>query len=135
MIPLHPLQNRKIAVLGLSRTGEAVVAAALAGGAAGVEVWDDSPDRLKATLSTFPAAQARNFAETGFDADHFALVMSPGIPLTHPSPHPAVSRAKAQSIPVVGDVELLWQACGQTNPFIGVTGTNGKSTATARGKI
>ena len=33
MIPLHHLQDRKIAVLGLSRTGEAVLAAALAGGA------------------------------------------------------------------------------------------------------
>jgi len=131
MIHLYHLQDRKIAVLGLSRTGEAVVAAALAGGAASVEVWDDNPDSLHATLAAFPAAQARSFAETGFDPDHHALVMSPGIPLTHPSPHPAVSRAKAQSIPVVGDVELLWQACGQTNPFIGLTGTNGKSTATA----
>ena len=42
--------------------------------------------------------------------------MSPGIPLTHPSPHPAVSRAKAQSIPVVGDVEL-----GQADSLAGVT--------------
>ena len=58
MIPLHHLQDRKIAVLGLSRTGEAVVAAALAGGAARVEVWDDNPDSLHATLAAFPAAQA-----------------------------------------------------------------------------
>jgi len=76
MIPLHHLQDRKIAVLGLSRTGEAVVAAALAGGAASVEVWDDNPESLRATLAAFPAAQARNFAETGFDPDHHALVLS-----------------------------------------------------------
>ena len=131
MIPLHCLEDRKIGVLGLSRTGEAAARAALAGGAAVVEVWDDRPETLQACLAALPDVRPRNFADAGFDTDHHALVLSPGVPLTHPSPHPAVSRAQAQNIPVIGDVELLWQARAQDHPFIGLTGTNGKSTATA----
>ncbi|MGB1146899.1 MAG: UDP-N-acetylmuramoyl-L-alanine--D-glutamate ligase, partial [Alphaproteobacteria bacterium] len=124
MIPLHHLKGQKIAVLGLSRTGQATAEAALAGGAA-VDVWDDNPD------NPTPAGATRlNFPEEGFDG-HDLLVMSPGIPLTHPQPHNAVLLAKAASIPVVGDIELLWREKGQQHPFIGITGTNGKSTTTA----
>lgn len=124
MIPLTHLTGQKIAVLGLSRTGQATARAALAGGAQ-VDVWDDNPDN-----PTPEGATRLNFPEQGFD-DHAALVMSPGIPLTHPRPHNAVLLAKARSIPVIGDIELLWRERQNQNPFIGITGTNGKSTSTA----
>ncbi|MDG1414391.1 MAG: Mur ligase family protein, partial [Alphaproteobacteria bacterium] len=124
MIPLTHLKGQKIAVLGLSRTGQATARAALAGGAQ-VDVWDDNPDN-----PTPEGATRLNFPEQGFD-DHAALVMSPGIPLTHPRPHNAVLLAKARSIPVIGDIELLWRERQNQNPFIGITGTNGKSTSTA----
>ena len=57
-------------------------------------------------------------------------MLSPGIPLTHPEPHPVVKMAKEAGVEVIGDIELLGRAqrdCG----YIGITGTNGKSTTTA----
>jgi UDP-N-acetylmuramoylalanine--D-glutamate ligase len=68
--------------------------------------------------------------EFAFDA----LILSPGIPHRLPNPHPTAERAIAAGIPVLSDVELLFQAVrasGSRARFIGVTGTNGKSTTTA----
>ncbi len=63
-----------------------------------------------------------------------ALVLSPGVPLTHPEPHWSVARARAAGVEVIGDIELF---CRERRrhapdaPFVAITGTNGKSTTTA----
>src|SRR5262245_20159117 len=63
-----------------------------------------------------------------------ALVLAPGVPLTHPAPHWSVGLARAAAVPVIGDIELF---CRERRrhapkaPFVAVTGTNGKSTTTA----
>ena len=56
--------------------------------------------------------------------------MSPGIPLTHPTPHPAVQVAQQNGVPIVGDIELLFRTQPDA-PYLAITGTNGKSTVTA----
>jgi UDP-N-acetylmuramoylalanine--D-glutamate ligase len=57
------------------------------------------------------------------------------VPLTHPSPHDIVVRARAADAEVIGDVELFAReirADGKNRaPVIAITGTNGKSTTTA----
>src|SRR5262249_23937596 len=58
-----------------------------------------------------------------------ALVLSPGVPLTHPAPHPVVALAKKHRVPVTGDIELLCRQQPDAK-YIGITGTNGKSTTT-----
>lgn len=55
-----------------------------------------------------------------FNAD--ALIVSPGISLTHPQ----VLRARKKSIPVMGEMELALPFLSQK--VLGVTGTNGKTT-------
>ena len=66
-----------------------------------------------------------------------ALILSPGVPLTHPRPHEVVAHAKAANVPVIGDVELFAReirpdaAKPGRAPVIAITGTNGKSTTTA----
>src|SRR5690606_29028747 len=63
-----------------------------------------------------------------------ALVLSPGVPLTHPVPHWTVRKAEAAGIEIIGDIELF---CRERRrhvpdaPFVAITGTNGKSTTTA----
>ena len=58
------------------------------------------------------------------------LAMSPGIPLHFPAPHPIAVRAREAGCPIVGDIELLYRA-EPTARYIGITGTNGKSTTTS----
>jgi UDP-N-acetylmuramoylalanine--D-glutamate ligase len=58
------------------------------------------------------------------DADE--VVKSPGIP----QEHPVVGSIRAAGIPIVSDVELAYRHRGRSR-FIGVTGSNGKSTTTA----
>ena len=75
---------------------------------------------------------ARSDRRGAFDFD--ALVLSPGIPHRLPQPHPAAERAIAAGVPILSDVELLFQAVrasGSRARFVGITGTNGKSTTTA----
>jgi UDP-N-acetylmuramoylalanine--D-glutamate ligase len=52
------------------------------------------------------------------------LVKSPGVPLDAP----VVSQARDRGIEVVGELELGWRML--SNPFVAVTGTNGKTTTT-----
>ncbi len=70
--------------------------------------------------------------------DHLkALILSPGVPLTHPAPHDVVVRARASGVEVIGDIELFAREIRPDRakpgraPVIAVTGTNGKSTTTA----
>ena len=64
-----------------------------------------------------------------------ALVLSPGVPLTHPRPHPVVERARAAGVAIIGDIELFAREIRRVRagraPVIAITGTNGKSTTTA----
>ena len=63
-------------------------------------------------------------------SDIDGLVLSPGVPLTHPTPHDVVVKAHDAGCPVIGDIELLAETCAAAT-FVGCTGTNGKSTTTA----
>ncbi len=66
-----------------------------------------------------------------------ALVLSPGVALTHPAPHDIVLKARASNTEVIGDIELFAReirpdaAFRGRAPVIAITGTNGKSTTTA----
>lgn len=124
MISLHHLKNKTVGVFGLSRTGKGAVAALLAGGAR-VFAWDDSfssssqeGEETIAPFASWPWAELS------------CVVLSPGVPLTHPAPHAVVEMAKAQGVEVIGDIELLWRECPDAT-YVGITGTNGKSTTTA----
>lgn len=59
-----------------------------------------------------------------------ALILSPGIPLYYPTPHPIAKAARENNCPIICDIELLYKFNHQAK-YIGITGTNGKSTTTA----
>ncbi|MGH6991742.1 MAG: UDP-N-acetylmuramoyl-L-alanine--D-glutamate ligase, partial [Caulobacteraceae bacterium] len=103
MIPVRGFEGRRIAVLGLARSG-LVAARSLAAGGAQVLAWDDDPAvRARAGALGVELADPMR-AELG---DLAALVLSPGIPTSLPAPHPAAARAKAAGVEIIGDVELF----------------------------
>ena len=55
------------------------------------------------------------------------LVLSPGIPLTHPQPHEVVSKAEKAGLEIICDIELFFRIHPGLKS-VGITGTNGKST-------
>ncbi len=130
MTPVETMRGEKVAVFGLGGSGLSVLRALTEGGAE-VSAWDDGEAaRARASAAGFAlidlaAADWRRFK---------CLVLSPGVPLTHPEPHWAVRKALTAAAPVIGDIELFAReraARAPGAPFVAITGTNGKSTTTA----
>ena len=130
MISVTAYANRTVAVFGLARSGLEAVRALMAGGAE-VLAFDDSEPRVaEARDQGFPVADLHAADWSKLDA----LVLSPGVPLTHPNPHWTVERAREAGVPVIGDTELFFAERARVAPdapVVGITGTNGKSTTTA----
>jgi len=126
MISCDGFTNKRVAVLGLGKSGLAA-ARALSLSGARVFAWDDcEPSREKAVNE---GVTVRSFDRINW-GQMDALVISPGIAHTFPKSHPAAFDAKQAGVPIIGDVELL-ATSGSPAPQIAITGTNGKSTTTA----
>jgi UDP-N-acetylmuramoylalanine--D-glutamate ligase len=124
---MTPFAGKRFAVVGLGRAG-LPAAQRLKEFGADVVVWDDGEASRKAATGF----DVRRPSEAGGYFD--ALVLSPGIPHRLPKPHPEAAWAVAQGVPILTDAELLFQAVralGGKARFVGITGTNGKSTTTA----
>ncbi|MGJ5066274.1 UDP-N-acetylmuramoyl-L-alanine--D-glutamate ligase [Bradyrhizobium oligotrophicum] len=130
MIPVTSFAGKTVAVFGLGGSGLASCHALRAGGAE-VIAADDGADRMtEAAKAGFITADLRTVSWANFAA----LVLAPGVPLTHPVPHWSVLKAREAGVEVIGDIELF---CRERRrhapdaPFVAITGTNGKSTTTA----
>jgi UDP-N-acetylmuramoylalanine--D-glutamate ligase len=130
MIPVTTFKGKAVALFGLGGSGLAT-ALALAAGGADVTAWDDSA----ASVENAAAAGVKTGDLRSLDWTRIAaLVLSPGVPLTHPKPHWSADLARAAGVEVIGDIELFVRerrAHAPDCPFIAITGTNGKSTTTA----
>lgn len=126
MIDLSHLRGKTIAVLGLGKSGLASVKALINAGAV-VWAWDDNASSREQIepLGLVPI----NLNECDWTEPDM-LVISPGIPSTFPTPHPAAEKARRAGKPIICDVELLCIAQPDV-PTLAITGTNGKSTTTA----
>jgi UDP-N-acetylmuramoylalanine--D-glutamate ligase len=128
--PVTSFAGKTVAVFGLGGSGLASCHALKAGGAE-VIACDDSADKMaEAVRAGFITADLRTVSWANFAA----LVLTPGVPLTHPQPHWTVLAARQAGVEVIGDVELFCRerkAHAPDAPFIAITGTNGKSTTTA----
>jgi len=130
MIPVTSFAGKTVAVFGLGGSGLASCEALRAGGAE-VIACDDNVERMaQAAQAGFITADLRGVAWENFAA----LVLTPGVPLTHPQPHWTVLLAQRAGVEVIGDVELFCRERRRhapNAPFVAITGTNGKSTTTA----
>jgi UDP-N-acetylmuramoylalanine--D-glutamate ligase len=130
MTPVTCFSGRHAALFGLGGSGLATARALIAGGAR-VDAWDDNAaGREKAVAAGVDVIDLSDADWSRYDC----LVLSPGVPLTHPAPHWTVEKAKAAGIEIIGDIELFCRERAKLAPnalFIAITGTNGKSTTTA----
>ncbi|MBI1276433.1 UDP-N-acetylmuramoyl-L-alanine--D-glutamate ligase [bacterium] len=125
MTRLTAARGQSWAVVGLGKAG-AAMAEGLRDGGALVLAWDDKADARAAAAGKGieicePAAMPWPVL-TG-------LVMSPGIPIFGAKAHVAAKLAREHGKPVIGDAEMLYLQRPDA-AFIGITGTNGKSTTT-----
>ena len=129
MIVSPVFAGKRYAVLGLARSGTAVVETLLASGAQ-VTAWDSREEPRLALANKHGVALAIDDPVavdlTGFDG----VVVSPGVPLNR---HPIAEAAAQYNVPLIGDIELFALARGDlpAHRVVGITGTNGKSTTTA----
>jgi UDP-N-acetylmuramoylalanine--D-glutamate ligase len=130
MIPVKSFAGKKVAVFGLGGSGLAS-AQALQTGGAHVIGFDDSAasiDKAKAAGITTEDLRKIDWSNVS------ALLLAPGVPLTHPEPHWSAQLAKKAGAEIIGDVELFCRErrrLAPNSPFVAITGTNGKSTTTA----
>jgi len=130
MIAVTTFAGKKVAVFGLGKSG-LLAAGALIKGGAEVVVFDDNAKSLADAKSAGLKTQDLHEADWSQIA---ALVLAPGVPLTHPKPHWAVELAHQADVEVIGDIELFCRErakSGSACPLVAITGTNGKSTTTA----
>ena len=130
MTPATTFAGRSVALFGLGGSGLATALSLQAGGAT-IVACDDNPESMaRAATQGIQTADLREADWSSFAA----LVLAPGVPLTHPVPHWTVERAKAAGIEIIGDIELFCrerETSAPDAPFVAITGTNGKSTTTA----
>jgi UDP-N-acetylmuramoylalanine--D-glutamate ligase len=130
VIPITTFAGKKVAVFGLGGSGLASASALLAGGADVIAFDDDANSVTKANAAGIPTADLRDIDWSRIAA----LLLAPGVPLTHPAPHWTVQLARNAGAEVIGDIELFCRERARhapDAPFVAITGTNGKSTTTA----
>ncbi len=130
MIEAHSFAGKTVALFGLGLSGLSAGRSLLAGGAK-VLAWDDGEKgRAAAESARLPLSDLRSADWSAIDA----LVLAPGVPLTHPEPHWTAKLARARGVEIIGDTEIFMRErrrVGAACPAIVITGTNGKSTTTA----
>lgn len=122
---LTQLDGKSVCILGLGISGCSAAKYLLSQGAL-VYVVDDRWDTIQhqepiQKLLTLGACQTETLP-AGIEF----LVVSPGVPRTHPLYVSAIN----QEVQVVGEAELALGVLAKTHPCIGITGTNGKTTVT-----
>jgi UDP-N-acetylmuramoylalanine--D-glutamate ligase len=130
LIPVTTFAGKKVAVFGLGSSG-LLSARTLAAGGAEVIVFDD--DKKKLAEAQAAGLKTQDLREIDWRTIA-ALVLSPGVPLTHPSPHWSAALAAKAKVEIIGDIELFCRErakSGAQCALIAITGTNGKSTTTA----
>jgi UDP-N-acetylmuramoylalanine--D-glutamate ligase len=121
------IKGKRVLVVGLGKSGIAS-AQFLAARGARVTVSDtrsqnELKDQIPALLERGIAIETGGHGERTF-RDQDLIVVSPGVP----SNVPQLARARAQGIPVIGEIELA--ARFLRGRIVAITGSNGKTTTT-----
>ncbi len=130
MVPVDILASDHVALFGLGGSG-LITAKALVAGGVRVTAFDDNPASVESAREQgIETGNLRDLDWTTLSA----LVLAPGVPLTHPQPHWSVELAHRAGVEIIGDIELFSRLFDRPDckaSFVAITGTNGKSTTTA----
>ncbi len=121
--PRPPLPAGPFLIVGLARSGAAIARVLAERGEEVVGVDAGSPAEA-AGLEGVGVEVHTNADGSDLLSRVSAVVKSPGVPREAP----VVAAANAGGMPVIGELEAAWRLV--PNPFVGVTGTNGKTTVT-----
>lgn len=136
MIPVIGVEEQRIAVLGLGRSGLSAARALREGGAHPI-CWDDN--EAARDIAAGEGFEVSDLSRPGAFDDIALLVTSPGIPHLYPEPNRVIAAALAAGVPVDNDIGLFFRSFAaqgfdefDTPPrVVAVTGSNGKSTTSA----
>ena len=119
------IKNRKFLILGVSKSGIAAAKYLLNGNADCFYYEEMSSEKIRAAKRELNVLGGKEATADNIDAVLSAIeivVISPGVPINHP----VAVRAKSLGKRIIGEFELGFESF--IPPFIGVTGTNGKTT-------
>jgi UDP-N-acetylmuramoylalanine--D-glutamate ligase len=120
-------QDKKVTVLGLSRSGLASARELSRLGCQLILSDLRSTEDLQPLVADLPQDRIRveggGHSSACLDAD--LIVLSPGVSIDLP----IIQAALADGVPVIGEIELAYQL-RHDKPYVAITGTNGKTTTT-----
>lgn len=117
----------KYLIYGLGKSGLAT-AKFLSDNGCLVFATDDNVSTIKQLTNIYPnIVFLNNIADFVFDSKT-AVVFAPGIALYYPVKHKIIDLCQKFGSYLLGDIELFFLFNNSYNKFIGITGTNGKST-------
>ncbi len=121
--------EKRVGILGLGITGMSCVKA-VHPIAKSCICFDDNPQASKSIPSSFFNVTVSNNVCDDLWSCIDILITSPGVITSGEGAHPLIARMKKLSIPLISDVEMLFVKYPNAK-YLGITGTNGKSTVTA----
>lgn len=121
-------KHKKIGVVGLGKTG--IAAWEVLNKVAKVICYDQAKSSRDVFTKIYGSDSLVSLSDLQWQ-NLDKILLSPGIPLSHD----IVTMANSYNIPITSDIDLLFEEVrlreGEAANFIGITGTNGKSTTTA----
>ncbi len=127
MIEYTALQHRKVLVLGLAKSGMAAAellhelgAFVTVNDAKSFDANPEAQQLLTKGITVICGRHPEDLLDEGFEL----IVKNPGIPYSNP----IIADALRRGLPVITEMELAYLV--SEAPFIGITGTNGKTTTT-----
>ncbi|MDO4414833.1 MAG: UDP-N-acetylmuramoyl-L-alanine--D-glutamate ligase [Erysipelotrichaceae bacterium] len=117
-------QNKKILVIGLARSGLAAIRLLHAIGVKDITLTEQKEVREREYLESIGVTILPQSDEV-FSRPYDIVIKNPGVPPISPF----IRRFKDRGVPVITEIELAYQ-CAKPQHYIGITGTNGKTTTT-----
>ena len=131
----NSLKNKKFGILGLGISNKPVLEFFIKNDYEFI-VWDDNQKSRDSVSKEIKQKYGMDLYDLFTEPNKNKwksidyLIISPGIPLSHPKPHAIVELIKQDKVKIICDIELFYLLY-PSNKYIGITGTNGKSTITA----